>query len=127
MAHEYKATVAWKRGADVFTDLKFSRAHEWSFDGGVTVPASASPHVVRAPFSRAPPALPTAGLALHGVDCGHHEEEANETPPNPAAAVPRNARRLNNRRVGVRWDSLYFESNRPTMGPMRLPPGSRAA
>jgi organic hydroperoxide reductase OsmC/OhrA len=53
MAHEYKASVSWKRGADVFTDMKFSRAHEWSFDGGITVPASASPHVVRLPYSRA--------------------------------------------------------------------------
>jgi organic hydroperoxide reductase OsmC/OhrA len=53
MAHEYKAGVSWKRGADVFTDLKFSRAHQWSFDGGITVPASASPHVVRLPYSRA--------------------------------------------------------------------------
>ena len=53
MAHEYKASVSWKRGADVFTDMKFSRAHQWSFDGGVTVPASASPHVVRLPYSRA--------------------------------------------------------------------------
>jgi organic hydroperoxide reductase OsmC/OhrA/pimeloyl-ACP methyl ester carboxylesterase len=29
----------------------YSRAHTWTFDGGVTVPASASPAVVRAPWS----------------------------------------------------------------------------
>ena len=69
MAHEYKATVAWKRGADVFTDLKFSRAHEWSFDGGVTVPASASPHVVRAPFSRADAVDPEEGLVAAISSC----------------------------------------------------------
>ncbi len=52
MAHEYKATVAWKRAeGEAFTDLKFSRGHEWSFDGGVEVPASASPHVVPLPLS----------------------------------------------------------------------------
>lgn len=53
MAHEYKASVSWKRGADAFTDMKFSRGHQWSFDGGVTVVASASPQVVRLPYSRA--------------------------------------------------------------------------
>jgi organic hydroperoxide reductase OsmC/OhrA len=54
MAHEYTATVSWKRGAaEAFTDIKFSRAHTWSFDGGVTVPASSSPLSVRVPLSRA--------------------------------------------------------------------------
>ena len=48
MAHEYKATVSWKRGSgEAFTDMKFSRAHLWSFDGGVTVPGSSSPHSVQ--------------------------------------------------------------------------------
>ncbi len=41
------ATVAWQRGADeVFTDKRFSRGHQWSFDGGLTVRASSSPQVV---------------------------------------------------------------------------------
>ena len=69
MAHEYKATVSWKRGAEMFTDLKFSRAHDWSFDGGVTVPASASPHVVRAPFSRADAVDPEEGLVAAISSC----------------------------------------------------------
>lgn len=42
----HSATVAWKRDGQVFTDLKYSRAHEWRFDGGAVVPASSSPHVV---------------------------------------------------------------------------------
>jgi organic hydroperoxide reductase OsmC/OhrA len=43
----YTATVDWRRGADEpFTDNRYSRGHEWSFDGGVTFRASASPHVV---------------------------------------------------------------------------------
>ena len=46
MSH-YLATVAWRRGADEpFTDNRYSRGHQWSFDGGVTFRASASPHVV---------------------------------------------------------------------------------
>jgi organic hydroperoxide reductase OsmC/OhrA len=47
------ATVAWQRAPDApFKDNKYSRAHEWRFDGGTSVPASASPHVVRLPMSR---------------------------------------------------------------------------
>ncbi|WP_211441777.1 OsmC family protein [Collimonas humicola] len=45
------ATVAWERGAAAFVDNRYSRAHQWQFDGGAVVPASSSPHVVRAPLS----------------------------------------------------------------------------
>ena len=48
---EHGATVVWTRGDSKFTDGRYSRGHEWRFDGGVTVPASASPHNVRLPFS----------------------------------------------------------------------------
>ncbi|KVX81434.1 OsmC family protein [Burkholderia ubonensis] len=48
----YFAEVEWQAGPDEkFTDNRYSRRHEWRFDGGVTVPASSSPHVVRTPFS----------------------------------------------------------------------------
>jgi organic hydroperoxide reductase OsmC/OhrA len=48
----HKASLQWRRRADeVFTDGKYSRAHEWKFDGGAVVPASSSPSVVRVPFS----------------------------------------------------------------------------
>lgn len=47
----YRATVRWSRGTDAFAGHKYSRGHEWVFDGGVVVPASASPQVVRAPWS----------------------------------------------------------------------------
>jgi organic hydroperoxide reductase OsmC/OhrA len=47
MAHEYRATIAWQRGADeAFTDNKYSRGHAWRFDGGIEVLASSSPSVV---------------------------------------------------------------------------------
>src|SRR5262245_4616755 len=48
---EHVATIRWQRGDAPFTDRRYSRAHEWRFDGGLVVPASASPHVVAAPFS----------------------------------------------------------------------------
>ena len=48
---EYYATVEWKRGTQFFSDRKYSRAHEWKFEGGVVVPASSSPHIVPLPMS----------------------------------------------------------------------------
>lgn len=48
---EYHATVTWVRQGAAFTDNKYSRVHAWAFDGGLTVPASASPHVVARPFT----------------------------------------------------------------------------
>lgn len=47
----HKATVRWKRGNAIFTDNKYSRAHQWLFDGGAVVPGSSSPHVVPVPLS----------------------------------------------------------------------------
>ena len=52
MAHEYRATVVWRQQGEDFSKGRYSRAHEWRFDGGVTVPASASPGVVPAAFVR---------------------------------------------------------------------------
>jgi organic hydroperoxide reductase OsmC/OhrA len=40
----YSATIRWSRsGEGDFAKGRYSRAHEWSFDGGAVVPASASP------------------------------------------------------------------------------------
>src|SRR5437667_855924 len=50
----YTATIRWSRsGAEGFAKGQYSRAHEWVFDGGALVPASASPHIVPAPWSDA--------------------------------------------------------------------------
>lgn len=48
---EFTATVHWTRNGAVFTDNKYSRGHEWRFDGGAVVPGSSSPHSVSLPFS----------------------------------------------------------------------------
>jgi organic hydroperoxide reductase OsmC/OhrA len=48
---EHNAVVHWQRGNDEFARGRYSRAHEWRFDGGATVHASASPSIVRAPWS----------------------------------------------------------------------------
>ena len=50
---EHKAAISWKRTGPDFLKGKYSREHTWSFDGGVTVAASASPSVVPAPYSNA--------------------------------------------------------------------------
>ncbi|MDH4107589.1 MAG: OsmC family protein [Gammaproteobacteria bacterium] len=47
----YTATLRWERGEHSFTDDRYSRGHRWTFDGGVTVPASASPQIVPLPDS----------------------------------------------------------------------------
>jgi organic hydroperoxide reductase OsmC/OhrA len=49
--HEYTATIHWSREEALFTDNRYSRAHRWHFDGGIEVPASSSPNVVRVPLS----------------------------------------------------------------------------
>ncbi len=51
MAHLYTATVRWSAEGD-FASGKYSRGHEWVFDGGVTVPGSSAPSVVPPPLSR---------------------------------------------------------------------------
>lgn len=48
---EHKATIRWKRTSPDFLTGKYSREHTWSFDGGATVSASASPSVVPLPYS----------------------------------------------------------------------------
>lgn len=48
----YSARVSWQKKSDeAFVDNKYSRSHTWTFDGGIEVPASASPHVVPLPLS----------------------------------------------------------------------------
>ena len=49
----HTAQVEWERHGSAFTDNRYSRAHVWRFDGGITVPASSSPQVVPVPYSDA--------------------------------------------------------------------------
>jgi organic hydroperoxide reductase OsmC/OhrA len=48
---EHRATIRWALGSGEFLKGRFSREHTWTFDGGVTVPASPSPSVVPAPYA----------------------------------------------------------------------------
>jgi organic hydroperoxide reductase OsmC/OhrA len=48
----YTATIRWSRDPETdFARGQYSRAHNWSLDGGITLAASASPHIVPAPWS----------------------------------------------------------------------------
>jgi organic hydroperoxide reductase OsmC/OhrA len=49
--NEYRAKVIWRSDGGDFARGRYSRAHEWLFDG-VEVPASASPLHVPVPMSR---------------------------------------------------------------------------
>jgi organic hydroperoxide reductase OsmC/OhrA len=48
---EHRAIIRWKRTSEDFLKGKYSREHTWTFDGGITVQASASPSVVPGPWS----------------------------------------------------------------------------
>ena len=48
---EHKAIVRWKNNSPDFLKGRYSREHTWTFDGGATVQASASPSVVPTPYS----------------------------------------------------------------------------
>lgn len=49
---EYLATIQWERNREEdFLSSHYSRVHTWTFDGGATVPASPSPHIVESPWS----------------------------------------------------------------------------
>ena len=65
----YVATVSWSRGDQAFTDGKYSRAHRWRFDGGVDIPASASPHVVKVPMSDPAGVDPEEGFIASLASC----------------------------------------------------------
>ena len=47
---EHRAHVRWRQAGGPFAWRQYSRAHSWAFDGGLTVPASASPAGVPAPY-----------------------------------------------------------------------------
>jgi len=66
----YTATIRWKPiGDGDFVKGQYSRAHEWVFDGGAVVPASASPHIVPAPWSDAAGVDPEEAFVASLASC----------------------------------------------------------
>ena len=66
----YVATVVWTRAADApFKDNKYSRAHEWRFDGGAVVKGSSAPSSVRVPLSDPSAVDPEEALVAAVASC----------------------------------------------------------
>jgi len=65
----YQATVQWSRDGAAFLDNKYSREHQWTFDGGATVTASSSPHVVPTPYSNPAAVDPEEALIVAIASC----------------------------------------------------------
>jgi organic hydroperoxide reductase OsmC/OhrA len=67
--HEHEATVFWQRGDARFTDNRYSRVHEWRFDGGAVVSAAASPTIVPIQFTSAAGVDPEEGFVASLASC----------------------------------------------------------
>ena len=67
---EYSAEIVWRRAAgEAFTDSRYSRAHEWRFDGGVIVPASSAVDSVPLPYSKSENVDPEEALVAAASSC----------------------------------------------------------
>lgn len=67
---EHLATVRWqRRDGDDFTAKRYSRVHEWRFDGGAIVAGSPSPDVVPAPWSDAAAVDPEEAFVAAIASC----------------------------------------------------------
>ncbi|MFL6623440.1 MAG: OsmC family protein [Sulfurifustaceae bacterium] len=67
--HKYEARIHWERQGASFLDNRFSRAHEWRFDGGLSVPASSSPSSTPEPMSVAANIDPEEALVAAASSC----------------------------------------------------------
>jgi organic hydroperoxide reductase OsmC/OhrA len=67
--HQHEVTVLWQRGEQAFTDNRYSRAHEWLFDGGARIAASSSPLVVPLPMSEPANVDPEEALVAATSSC----------------------------------------------------------
>lgn len=67
---KYTAKITWKADSpESFAKNQYTRGHTWSFDGGIEVPASSSPHAVRVPFSVEAAVDPEEALVAAASSC----------------------------------------------------------
>ena len=64
----HEAEIVWRSDGE-FASGKYSRRHEWRFDGGAVVAGSASPHVVPLPMSDAAAVDPEEALIASAASC----------------------------------------------------------
>jgi organic hydroperoxide reductase OsmC/OhrA/uncharacterized damage-inducible protein DinB len=65
----FQTTVVWEQPSNQFVAGKYSRSHRWIFDGGISVDASPSPHVVPAPWSVEAAIDPEEALVASASSC----------------------------------------------------------
>jgi len=66
----HTATISWSASPDEdFVKGQYSRAHQWQFDGGAVVAASASPTIVPAPWSDAAAVDPEEAFIASLASC----------------------------------------------------------
>lgn len=66
---EFEARVAWQRAGQAFLDGRYSRAHDWQFDGGLRLRASSSPLSVPLPMSDPTALDPEEALVAAASSC----------------------------------------------------------
>lgn len=125
---EHRAIVSWRQEGPAFRAGRYSREHHWSFDGGLTVPASASPSIVPPPWSVAAHVDPEEAYvaaiaschllwwlslaAQEGYDVASYRDEATGVLQRDAA--------------GRSWISEVFLCPQITYGPRAAGPGDEA-
>ena len=67
--HKYEAEISWRREGESFTNNRYSRGHQWSFDGGVKIMASSSPLSVPVPYSVVEAVDPEEALVAAAASC----------------------------------------------------------
>lgn len=67
--HRHTAKVVWNRNDADFAGGKYSRGHEWEFDGGVRVPASSAPQIVPPPLGVLEAVDPEEALVAAASSC----------------------------------------------------------
>ncbi|MBP6117600.1 MAG: OsmC family protein [Neisseriaceae bacterium] len=66
----YYAHINWTRQPhEAFIDNHYSRLHQWTFDEGISIPASSSPHSVPLPLSVAAAVDPEEALVAAVASC----------------------------------------------------------
>src|SRR5258706_15926483 len=65
----YRTTVDWAFAGEDFLRHRYSREHTVTLEGGMVIAGSASPHIVRAPWSRADAVDPEAAFTASLSAC----------------------------------------------------------
>lgn len=65
----FDARVTWRRAGQAVLDGRYSRAHCWQFDGGLSIPASSSPLSVPPPMSDPAAVDPEEALVAAASSC----------------------------------------------------------